>query len=321
MEEIMGKIIEEKAQKCFGNKVSLKTVKRLLGGAQKYTFLVTLNNGFKFVVYVWDKSTNYFADSENETDNVFLSSSALMFQLNNKIMTQHGVKTPELYYIDDDFQESTYAFVEYIDGVDLDFITEKQPERLNDALKSLKHSLDILHHIESSEAGQLNNLLGEAFNPMEYCYNLSLKNINYLTIVDSDNTNLYVKLEKMLKDLMINTEKRNCFRFIHSELGPNHVMVDRDNNAYVIDIEGARYFDLEYEESFLKIRFNNNYKYLNSDNLDQDRMNFYHICHCCGNLSGAYELLHKNYYDTEEVLGMIRYFRKAIQVLCSSSET
>ena len=41
-------------------------------------------------------------------------------------------------------------------------------------------------------------------------------------------------------------------------------------------------------------------------------MEFYHICHCCGNLSGAYELLNKNYYDIEDVLGMISYFKKAM---------
>lgn len=154
--------------------------------------MATLDNCFKFVVYVWNESTNYFSDSESVTNNVFLSSSALMFHLN---------------------------------GI----------------------------------------------------------------------------LENLIEDI----SKRSDFKFIHSELGPNHVMVDKNNNAYIIDIEGARFFDLEYEESFLKIRFNNNYKYLKSYNLDKKRMTFYHICYCCGNLSGAYELLYKNYYDTEDVLGMI----------------
>ena len=187
----MDKVIEEKVRRCFGEDVSLKSLRRFLGGAQKHVYLGILDDGFKFVVYVWDKSTSYFSDCENEIDDVFLSSSALMFELNNKLMVEHGIKTPRLYYMDEGFEEPVYALVEYIDGV-----------------------------------------------------------------------------------------------------------------------------DLEYEESFLKIRFNDNYKYLKSDNLDENRMKFYHICHCFGNLSGAYELLAKNYYDKDDVLGMISYFRNAIKELC-----
>ena len=312
----MEKKIEEKAKEYFGKERTLKGIERLLGGAQKHTYLAILDNGFKFVVYIWDKSTNYFSDSERKTDNAFLSSSALMFKLNNKLMIDHGVKTPKLYYIDSDFEEPIYALVEYIEGFDLDYIIEKQPERLNIALESLKNSIDILHEIKSNEVGQINKLLGEGFNPIKYCYDGAIQNIKYLIKIDSDNSDIYLQLNRILENLMKNIEKRSDFRFIHSELGPNHVIVDNDNNAYVIDIEGARFFDLEYEESFLKIRFNNNYKYLRNNNLDEKRMEFYHICHCCGNLAGAYELLYKNYYDTEDVLGMIYYFKKAIQSVC-----
>ncbi|MEG2289435.1 MAG: phosphotransferase [Clostridium sp.] len=313
----MERKIEEKAKKYFGKERGLKDIERLLGGAQKHTYLATLDNGFKFVVYVWDKSTNYFSDSESVNNNVFLSSSPLMFRLNNELMIQHGVKTPKLYYIDSSFEEASYAFVEYIEGFDLDYIIENQSERLNEALKSLKESIDDLHEIKGKEVGQVNNLLGESFNQIKYCYEEAMQNIKYLIKVDSDNSNIYLQLNGILENLMKNIEKRSEFKLIHSELGPNHVMVDKDNNAYIIDIEGARFFDLEYEESFLKIRFDSNYKYLKSDNLDETRMEFYHICHCTGNLTGAYELLYKNYYDTEDILGMINYFTKAIQAVCS----
>ena len=309
----MEREIERKIKKYFGEERTLKEIKRLLGGAQKHTYLVTLDNGFKFVVYVWDKSTNYFSDSECVDSSEFLSSSPLMFKLNNELMIKHGVKTPKLYYIDSSFKEPTYAFVEYIDGFDLDYIIEKQSERLKEALYSLKESIDKLHEIKTKEVGQVNNLLGENFNQIKYCYDGAIKSINYLMKVNSENSNIYAPVKEILKKLMTKINKRNEFKLIHSELGPNHVMVDKNNNAYIIDIEGARFFDLEYEESFLKIRFNNNYKYLKSDNLDETRMEFYHICHCVGNLAGAYELLYKNYYDKEDILGMINYFTKAIK--------
>lgn len=312
----MDKVIEEKVRRCFGEDVSLKSLSRLLGGAQKHVYLGILDDGFKFVVYVWDKSTSYFSDYENETDDVFLSSSALMFELNNKLMVEHGIKTPRLYYMDEGFEEPVYALVEYIDGVNLDYVLEKQPERANVVLKSLKRNLDALHEIKSSKVGQLNNFLGEEFDPIEYCYCVAFENVDYLVEVDEENASSYLQLKIILENLMKNIERRCDFRFIHSELGPNHVMIDGEDNVYMIDIEGARFFDLEYEESFLKIRFTDNYKYLKSDNLDENRMKFYHIFHCFGNLSGAYELLAKNYYDKDDVLGMISYFRNAIKELC-----
>lgn len=317
----MEREIERKVKKHFGKERTLKDIERLLGGAQKHTYMATLDNGFKFVVYVWDKSTNYFFDSERVDNNTFLSSSPLMFKLNNELMIKHGVRTPQLYYIDSNFEELTYAFVEYIEGFDLDYIIENQPNCLNEVLESLKESIDNLHEIKGNKVGQLNNLLGKSFNPINYCYEEAMQNIKYLIKVDSDNSNIYLSLNELLENLMINIEKRSEFKLIHSELGPNHVMADKNNNAYIIDIEGARFFDLEYEESFLKIRFDSNYKYLKGDNLDETRMEFYHICHCVGNLAGAYELLYKNYYDKEDVLGMINYFTKAIQTILLSLDT
>lgn len=154
----MEKKIEEKAKECFGKDRTLKGIERLLGGAQKHTYLAILDNGFKFVVYVWDKNINYFSGSENITNDLFLSSSALMFKLNNELLIQNGIRTPKLYYIDPILDEPIYAFVEYIDGVDLDYIIENQPERLNSVLKLLKNDIDVLHGLKNRDFGFMERL-------------------------------------------------------------------------------------------------------------------------------------------------------------------
>ena len=48
---------------------------------------------------------------------------------------------------------------------------------------------------------------------------------------------------------------RKKYSFIHYELGPNHVLADKEDNIYLIDIDGMKFFDLEFEHSFLKFRF------------------------------------------------------------------
>ena len=52
-------------------------------------------------------------------------------------------------------------------------------------------------------------------------------------------------------------------------------MVDRTGKVYFIDIEGAAFFDLEYEHSYLRLRFGEDYAWFARDDLDDTRMDFY----------------------------------------------
>lgn len=298
----------QKAGQIFGNAFILNRMKRVLGGAQKHTYLAETENNFKFIIYIWDKSTSYF--SYDCKKDVFSSSSAQLFEENNKFMMQHNVNVPKLYYMDrsKENQEYEYAFVEYIDGIDMDEIISKYPERLHFVLPSLKNSIDNLHNIKSAVVGQLNNFQTSEFNIIDFSFNSAQKDIDYLIQVDDKNKELYSELSDILCQSTQSMTTRDEYTFIHGELGPNHVIVDESNNAFLIDIEGAKYCDLEEETSFLKIRFGNNYKNLINKQLDQKRMEFYHLCHCLGNLSGAIKLKIDNYYDIDDVKGMINYF-------------
>lgn len=162
-------------------------------------------------------------------------------------MIKQGVLTPKLFYMNKSRCECDceYAFVEYINGHDVDYIMEKEPERLDEVLDSLSNSIDRLHSIKNDVVGQL---------------------------------------------------------------GPNYVIVDKDNNAYLIDIEGAKFYDVEEELSFLDMRFNK--RLGKEDIVDEQRMYFYYIGHCLGSLHGAVELKQKDYYDIDSVNGMIEFFHK-----------
>ena len=115
----------KKVTEVFGKEYKLDSTERLLGGTQKHTFLAKCLNGFEFVIYQWGKGTSYF---ENNNENaIFCSSSAELFQRNNELMRNHGVFTPKLFYMDRSKQDFDfeYAFVEYINGHDIDYIMKK----------------------------------------------------------------------------------------------------------------------------------------------------------------------------------------------------
>ncbi|WP_460271828.1 hypothetical protein, partial [Clostridium sp. CTA-19] len=58
-EEFKVKILE-----YFGKEYLIVKAERILGGAQKFVYKVTTQNGFMFVIYIWHESTSYFSDLE-----------------------------------------------------------------------------------------------------------------------------------------------------------------------------------------------------------------------------------------------------------------
>jgi len=308
-----------KTKVVFGDSFILNRMTRILGGAQKYTYLAETENGFFFVIYIWDKSTSYF--TYNEDEDVFSSSSSQLFELNSNLMLQHNVLTPKLYFMDRSKgeQDYDYAFAEYIDGTDMDDIITHHEDRLPRVLNSLKTSITNLHKIKSDFVGQLNRMQTEEFDILEHSIKVAQKNIEYLKAADGSNKKLYMGVWNKLSELSKIMEKRQEYTFIHGELGPNHVMVDKYDNAYLIDIEGGKYCDLEEELSFLKIRFGSMLENLEMG-LDSDRMEFYHIGHCLNNLSGAIQLKLKDYYDMDDVNGMIQYFNGLLKEVVGQQE-
>lgn len=307
----MKDLMFRKTREVFGEQYELDSMERILGGAQKHTYLAKCTNGFEFVIYQWDKSMTYFEN--NDESAVFCSSSPKLFKSNNELMREHGVLTPELFYMDISRNEADceYAFAEYINGHDMDYIMEKEPERLPKIIKVLKDNIDRLHSIKSSAVGQVGRMQGSEFNIISAELEDIHQNCQYLQANDAEYTDVYIQVEAIAKDCAEKLEKRNEYTFIHGELGPNHVIVDKDDNTYLIDIEGAKFYDVEEELSFLNMRFN---KMLNisKDAVDEQRMHFYYIGHCLGNLRGAVELRQKGFYDMDDVNGMIEFFHKQV---------
>ncbi|MBP3428737.1 MAG: phosphotransferase [Clostridia bacterium] len=307
--------IASKVKKVFGKEYKLASMERILGGAQKYTYLAKCTNGFEFIIYQWGNETTYF---ENYGENaVFCSSGAKLFQSNNELMRKHGVLTPKLFYMDRTRNECDYdfAFVEYVKGHDMDYIIAKEPYRLQKVLESLRTSIDRLHGIKSETAGQIDRMQTSDFDVISFELEQLRQNSSYLREYDNEYSDYYVQVETKATEYASKLKKRKEYTFIHSELGPNHVIVDEDDNAYLIDIEGAKFYDVEEELSFLDIRFNKILETAESA-VDEQRMHFYYLGHCLGNLQGAIELKRQGYYDMDDLNGMIEFFRKQVIETC-----
>ena len=294
-------------KEIFGSEYNIMSIEPLLGGAQKHTYIAKCKNGFSFVIYCWGKNTTYFENNSNS--NIFRSSGSELFKLNNLLIREKHILTPEMYYMNQSREELDYeyAFVEYISGVDMDYIMMKEQDRIPLVIKSLEDNISKLHSIKSDKIGQLGNMQDKDFDLLQYILMEVQDNCNFLLEYDREYKEEYIRAINEVMDIANNIKKRSTYTFIHAELGPNHVIVDKNNQAYLIDIEGARFCDAEEEDSFIKFRFQNLVSTQNNG-IETDRMKLYHLAHCFGILRGAIELKNINYYDMDDVNEMINFF-------------
>jgi hypothetical protein len=71
----------------------------------------------------------------------------------------------------------------------------------------------------------------------------------------------------------------------------DHVLVDRDGNPVLIDIEDLLYFDVEWEHVFMRIRLGGDYERLAVSGLDENRLVLYMLAQRLSLTAGPLRLL------------------------------
>ncbi|MEV4079242.1 phosphotransferase [Nonomuraea fuscirosea] len=110
--------------------------------------------------------------------------------------------------------------------------------------------------------------------------------------------------EDALRGLHAAVRPRAGHGLIHGELGPDHVLIDDRDEPVLIDIEGASYFDVEWEHVFLKIRFGDHYERLRVDGMDERRLRFYRLAHHLSLVAGPLRLLDGDFPDRDFMTGI-----------------
>lgn len=292
--------LQEYMGKVFGTSHLVRNVTRMQGGAQKVVYKIDCSNGFSCVLYVWDLSMNYFQEEIIKEEIHARSYGGDLFKLNNKYLTEKGIRTPALYDLNNvrDKYPFDYALVEYVDGLKSEVYFEHSDSKVEDEVfQRIGGLLASMHANERSTYGKTS----QNKTSLEKCYQLQLINAKvnldyaceHIKKIEESRSKLLDKLyelESMIKP-------RSRYSFIHGELGPDHIIVNDKLEPYLIDIEGAEFFDIEHEHSFLKFRFGDYYRYLKNDTLDPDRLLFYQFNHHISLTTGGLQLLHRGFTD------------------------
>ncbi|SEL79085.1 Phosphotransferase enzyme family protein [Paenibacillus sp. OK003] len=290
--------LQEYMETVFGMSYVVSNVTKMHGGAQKVVYKVDCTNGFSSVLYVWDLAMNYFKE-EIENNNINAKSfGSELFELNNRYFIEHSIRTPALYDLNKERDRYTfdYALVEYVAGQKAEAYFNHTDSGVKERVfQQLGEMITDMHANERKIYGKPNH----NENNTGPCHLLQLENaklqLSYAAghiggIRENQN-----KLLDTLYELESRIQPRNEYGFIHGELGPDHILVNDRLEPYLIDIEGAEFFDIEHEHSFLEFRFGDFYSYLKNDHLDRNRMLFYRFHHHISLISGGLKLLHRGY--------------------------
>jgi len=114
------------------------------------------------------------------------------------------------------------------------------------------------------------------------------------------------RLEERLRGLTAAVRPRAEYSVVHGELW-GHVLVDRDGNPVLIDIEDLMYFDVEWEHVFLQIRLHGDYRRLAVGDLDEDRLALYMLAQRLSLTAGPLRLLDGDFPRREFMQGVAEH--------------
>jgi len=112
------------------------------------------------------------------------------------------------------------------------------------------------------------------------------------------------RLDATLRSFAADVQPRTGYSLIHGELRPDHVLIDEQRQPVIIDIEGAMFFDAEWEHAFLRLRFGDFYRWLRAPGLDEQRIRLYSLALYLSLIEGPLRLLDGGYPDRDEMLAI-----------------
>lgn len=263
-------------------------VERLPGGSKKGAYRVVMNDGMVVLVYVWNSTEDYWQGylpegSDDPADSFSHASGLDLFDAAARRLAAVGVRCPELLLADPsrELYPGDVAVVEYVSGISLESALEQDPATADRPLDVIAEWLNAMNACRAAAFGKVAVVDAGRSSHGTSCSQVvlerALREVDEICAREERAAPERGRLRELLHILAEPLEARNSSGLVHGELGPDHVLLDRNGLPVLIDIEGLMYFDTEWEHVFLRMRFGDHYPRLSNPALDPDRMRFYQL--------------------------------------------
>ena len=294
---------------ALGPARSLAGVTRLRGGSKKGVYQLALDDGTTAIAYVWSPDEDLWdAGPIDHRDPLAHATGLDLFTACHDRLAAVGVRTPRLLYADPAHTHlpADAAVVEDVrghpGGGDLEVLLERDPATGARVLDRLGDLLGVLHGTTGPRLGKVGLVDKGGVSYGSSCERIitdrALHDLADLVVRQPRAAALHGELAALVRHLAAEVRPRTGpLSLIHSELGPDHVLVTPDGEPALIDIEGLLYFDAEWEHVFLRQRFGTLYEGLRTPrhtpapDLDPDRLRLYRLAMHLSLATGPLRLL------------------------------
>jgi Phosphotransferase enzyme family len=274
---------------AFGRNRALLRAERLASGSKKGAYRLTMDDGGTALLYAWNDSEDYWQGvlpegTDDPADPFSHASGLALFEAAARRLVSAGARCPEILFTDRSraLYPADVAVVEDVPGESLEALLEKDPVAAERPLSALADWLAAMAAIRSPSLGKVAFVDAGGRSPGTSCERVvldrALAQLQEIAGRDRRAAGAQGRLEEALRSLAGPIEPRVTWALVHGELGPDHVLLDRRGEPVLIDIEGAKYFDVETEHVWTRMRFGGHYAKLSRGGLDEDRLRLYQLC-------------------------------------------
>ncbi|KPM51895.1 aminoglycoside phosphotransferase [Frankia sp. R43] len=319
--------MEGVAYTALGTEHRLVGVSRLRGGSKKGVYRLTFDDDSTTIVYIWDDAENYWTtpqadDTDSHADPFSPASGIELFEAAHRQLDALGVRTPRIRLIDRSrcHYPADAAVVEDVPGDTLEDLLRQDPRSVETTMKRLAETLGAMHRHQGPRFGKValidRGRTAEGRSCEQAVLDRALDDLAEAASRDTRIKGSRDRLETAVRTLAAAVCPRSQHGLIHGELGPDHVLVDRHGQPVLIDIEGLMFFDVEWEHTFLRLRFGEHYRWLERSDLDEKRLTLYTLAMRLSLVAGPLRLLDGDFPDRVLMRGIAeRSIQKALAFL------
>ncbi|MEU4495993.1 phosphotransferase [Streptomyces sp. NPDC023998] len=319
--------LEGVARAALGTEHRLVGVSRLRGGSKKGVYRLTFDDDSTAIAYIWDDAENYWpttgADEADSHADPFSPASGIeLFEAAHRHLDALGVRTPRIRLADQSRKHypADVAVVEDVPGDNLETLLRQDPRSVEATMAQLAEALGAMQRHQGPRFGKValidNGGTSEGSSCEQVVLDRALNDLTEAASRDTRITHSRHRLVNVVRELAAAVRPRSQYGLIHGELGPDHVLVDRHGQPVLIDTEGLMFFDAEWEHAFLRLRFGDHYRWLNSGDLDEERLTFYTLAMHLSLVAGPLRLLDGDFPDRDFMVGIAEHnLRQALAFL------
>lgn len=294
--------------------VEVARVERLRGGTKKGVYRLVPTTGPSLIAYVWSERENFWSTSEqeqgSEADPFAHADGVELFIAAQDRLESAGMRVPMVHMVVRDHPEpgADVALVEDIAGPTLEeCLASEDRERVVRVLGRLKEGLETM----AAHTGPGFGKVGRPLVTDRSCVPLVVERARADLAEGARRRSQLARVEhkvaSWLEESASRMEPRRHYGLVHGELGPDHVLIDADGEPVLIDIEGLMFFDVEWEHAFLRLRFGEWYRHLESPGLDVARLDLYTLAQRLSSVAGPLRLLDGDFPDRRVMMDIVEH--------------